>query len=130
MKVANAHGETAHTIPICSRPNCGSSRHKHYTLVAMADLLIRGNAVQRHRRIEPDGSGEGIGSCFWNGCRPDRNTAHRGESLYGQKNTACVYGSRGGRFEARIPHCQGERQAFAQETLIIPASGPQPIRII
>src|SRR3954451_23515377 len=34
------------------------------------------------------------------------------EAFTGKKNTACAHGRRGGRFEACIPHRQGERQAF------------------
>ena len=36
------HGTTAHTTPIGGRPRRGSSRHKHHTVVAMADFLAAG----------------------------------------------------------------------------------------
>ena len=36
------HGTTAHTTTINGRSRCGGSRHKHHTMVAMADSLRAG----------------------------------------------------------------------------------------
>ena len=118
----NPHGTTAHTIPIGGRPRCGSSRHKHHTVVAMAGSYGGGNDNARQCRVEPDGIGEGGRGCSWDGRCPGGNDADRGERPYGEKDTACLHGGHGGGVEARTAHCQGERQAAAQEALTIPAN--------
>jgi hypothetical protein len=48
----NPDGTSAHTIPIGGRPRCGSSRHKHHTVVAMADSYGGGNDNARQCRVE------------------------------------------------------------------------------
>jgi hypothetical protein len=63
------HGTTAHTTSIGGRPRRGSSRHKHHTMVAMADINSGGNDIERQCRIEPDGIGEGSSGYVWRGCR-------------------------------------------------------------
>jgi hypothetical protein len=63
------HGTTAHTTSFGGRPRRGSSRHKHHTVVAMADFNSGGNEIERQCRIEPDGIGEGSGGYVWRDCR-------------------------------------------------------------
>jgi hypothetical protein len=59
------HGTTAHTTSIGGRPRRGSSRHKHHTVVAMADFNSGGNDIERQCRIEADGIGEGSSGYVW-----------------------------------------------------------------
>jgi hypothetical protein len=61
-------GTKAHTTSLGGRPQRRRSRHKHHTVVAMADSSSGGNDIERSCRIEPDGIGEGSGGYVRRGC--------------------------------------------------------------
>src|SRR6476646_10824191 len=85
----------------------------------MADSYGGGNAVQRWCRIESDGVRKGSSCYGGDHCRPNGSSADRDERPCWQNDTTCRYGDRSGSLEARIPHCQSECQAVAQEALTL-----------